>query len=161
MERVPAGVLYIPARDPIVNADADMSDEEIAKKRREGLVRSGLLLDDAEVLHAMEHGDSPVRIPVKWKDGVPTGSALASAEHLGLLARRVEDTLRAIAGEIHSGSIQADPCYRSARDNACLWCDYAHACRFADGENGDRRRYLPSLKAERVWELLEGDETDG
>ena len=161
MERVPAGVLYIPARDPIVNADADMSDEEIAKKRREGLVRSGLLLDDAEVLHAMERGDSPVRIPVKWKDGVPTGSALASAEHLGLLARRVEDTLRAIAGEIHSGSIQADPCYRSARDNACLWCDYAHACRFADGENGDRRRYLPSLKAERVWELLEGDETDG
>ena len=51
--------------------------------------------------------------------------------------------------------------YMTARINAWLWCDYAHACRFADGENGDRRRYLPSLKAERVWELLEGDETDG
>lgn len=161
METVPAGVLYIPARDNIVSADADLTDEEITKQRREGLVRSGLLLDDEAVLHAMEHGDDPVRIPVKWRDGEPSGSALASAEQLGMLARRVEDTLRAIACEIHSGSIQADPYYKSARENACLWCDYAHACRFIDGENGDRRRYLPALKADRVWELLEGDEADG
>ncbi len=161
LETIPAGVLYIPARDALVTAEREPTDEEIAKKRGEALRRSGLLLDDADVLHAMEHGESPVRIPVKWKDGAPSGTALASAEQLGLLARRVEETLRAMAGEIRSGSIQADPCYKNARDNACLWCDYVHACRFSDGDGGDERRYLPALKATRVWELLEGDEKDG
>ena len=161
MPCVPAGVLYIPARDDLLRADNEPTAEEVEKKRREGLARSGLLLDDTEVLHAMEHGDDPRRIPVKWKDGVPTGSSLASAERLGLLARRVEDTLRAIAGELRSGSIQADPCYKNARDNACLWCDYAGACRFTPGENGDERRYLPALGSTRVWEMLEGGETNG
>ena len=65
----------------------------------------------------------------------------------------------AMAREIRSGSIQADPCYKSERDNACLYCDYASACRFAPGEGGDRRRPLRSLKAERVWELLLNGET--
>ena len=157
LETVPAGVLYIPARDDIISAESDMDDAEIAKKRREGLVRSGLLLADTEVLRAMEHEGAGPRLPVKWKDGVPTGDSLAGTEQLGALARHVEDTLKAIASELRSGSIEADPCYKSARDNACLWCDYASACRFADGEDGDGRRYLPTLKATRVWEMLEGD----
>ncbi len=161
MDAEPAGVLYVPARDSIVSAESDVSDEEIARTRAKELVRSGLLLDNDAVLRAMESGESGVYLPVKWTNGVPSGDSLASAERLGLLARRLDDTLRAMAREISSGSIQADPCYKSVRDNACLWCDYASACRFADGEQGDRRRYLPALKATRVWELLEGAENDG
>ena len=139
-----------------------MSDEEIARERRKRLVRSGLLLDDPEVLRAMERPGAPARLPVKWKDGAPSGESLASAEQLGALARRVRDTLRAMAGEIRSGSITADPYYKSARENACLYCDYASACRFAPGEGGDGRRYLEPLKASRVWEMLEeGADNDG
>ena len=158
METIPAGVLYVPARDPIISAESELTDEEIAKKRREGLVRSGLILNDEDVLRAMEHPGSPGRLPVKWKDGVPGGEALAGIEQLGALARHVEDTLRAMAGELRSGSIEADPCYKSARENACLYCDYASACRFAEGEGTDSRRYLPTLKAESVWELLDRKE---
>ena len=60
-----------------------------------------------------------------------------------------------------AGSITADPCYKSAQDNACLWCEYAEACRFTEGEGGDRRRYLPKLSATRVWDILEGGGDDG
>lgn len=136
-------------------------DEEIERKRRDKLRRSGLVLDDPEVLHAMEAGDSPVRLPVKWKEGVPTGDSLASAERLGLLGRRVEENLRALASQLRSGSITADPCYKGAQDNACLWCDYAEACRFTEGEGSDRRRYLPKLSATRVWDMLEGGAENG
>ena len=86
---------------------------------------------------------------------------LATAERLGLLGRRVEETLRRLAGELRAGSITADPCYKSAQDNACLWCEYAEACRFTEGEGGDRRRYLPKLSATRVWDILEGGGDDG
>ena len=161
METAPAGVLYVPARDVLLSEEGDLPDEEIERKRRDKLRRSGLVLDDPEVLHAMEAGDSPVRLPVKWKEGVPTGDSLASAERLGLLGRRVEENLRALASQLRSGSITADPCYKGAQDNACLWCDYAEACRFTEGEGSDRRRYLPKLSATRVWDMLEGGGENG
>ena len=154
---VPAGVLYVPARDPLLSAASDLSDEELAARRAQGLARSGLLLDDPQVLFAMEKSDSPLRLPVKWKDGVPSGEALASSERLGLLGRHIEETLRAMARELKAGSIAADPYYKSAQDNACRWCDYADACRLRDGEGGDRRRYLEHLPATRIWNLLKDE----
>lgn len=45
-EPVPAGVLYIPARDILLSEDGDLTDEDIAARRREKLRRSGLVLDD-------------------------------------------------------------------------------------------------------------------
>lgn len=155
-----AGVMYVPARDLLLSLDHEPDEEELTKKRAAALKRSGLLLDVPEVLHAMERGDEPKRLPIKWKNGVPSGDALASAERFGKLAAHIRDTLSQLARELESGSICADPYYKGAQDNACLWCDYADACRFNEGEDGDRRRYLPKLPAERVWNALEGGEGD-
>lgn len=157
----PAGVLYIPAWDKIISAPADLSDAEISAKRASGHRRSGLLLDDPDVLRAMEESDTPVRLPVKWKDGAPSGDSLASAERLGLLERRIHDTLTAMTKELRAGSITADPFYRGAQDNACLYCDYADACRFSDGEDGDTRRYIQKLPATKIWNMLEGGGENG
>ncbi|MDO4573367.1 MAG: PD-(D/E)XK nuclease family protein, partial [Clostridia bacterium] len=152
----PAGVLYVPARDLLLSMDHEPDDTELEQKRAAALRRSGLLLDSPAVLRAMERGEEPLRIPVKWKNGVPAGEALASAERLGKLSEHIRGTLAAMAGELRRGSICADPYYKGAQENACLWCDYADACRFTEGEGGDRRRYLPKLTAERVWNALEG-----
>ncbi len=62
-EIVPAGVLYVPARDVLIPADRRLSPEEAAKERAGAVRRSGLLLDDAAVLHAMEHSDTPQYLP--------------------------------------------------------------------------------------------------
>ena len=160
-EAVPAGVLYIPARDVLLSEDGDLSDEELEGRRLEKLRRSGLVLDEPDVLKAMENSETPLRLPVKWKDGVPTGDSLVSLEKMGILGRRVEETLKLLAVELRSGSILADPSYKSAQENACLWCEYAEACRFTEGEGGDARRYLPKLSATRVWDMLEGGECNG
>ena len=84
-EGVPAGVLYVPARDVLISAQTDLTDAEIAEKRREALRRSGLLLGEPEALAAMEHTEGGGRLPIKWKDGAPAGESLASAEQLGAL----------------------------------------------------------------------------
>lgn len=157
----PAGVLYIPARDVLIHSQTDLTDGEIEEKRRSELRRSGLLLSDAEVLEAMEPAEAALRLPVKWKDGTPTGESLATAEQLGALGRRVEGLLSSLAMEMRRGSIEADPYYKGAQDNACLYCEYAAACRFVDGEGGEARRYLPRLAASRVWEMLERGEEHG
>ena len=160
-EIVPAGVLYIPARDVMLSETADLSDEEIAEKRAKAICRSGLLLDDPAVLNAMENGEAPKYIPVKFKKGVPTGDALASAERLGLLSEHINKTLRDMAKELHRGSIAADPFYRNQQENACLHCDYLAACQFVSGENGESVRNMPSLKATKVWNILEGIDEGG
>ncbi|MBR5491345.1 MAG: PD-(D/E)XK nuclease family protein [Oscillospiraceae bacterium] len=156
-EIVPAGVMYVPARDVLVSADADISDEAILTEKLKGLRRSGLVLDEEAVLKAMEHGDEPVYIPVTIKKGEYTGDGLASAEQLGLLSRHIDATLRDMAKEMHSGCISADPYYRSSSENACRYCDYASACHFGGEEDG--YRYLDKIKAADFWaKLQEGEE---
>ena len=158
---VPAGVLYIPARDVMLSSSTDMTDEAIAAERAKQIKRSGLILNDPVVINAMEHSDSPRYIPVKFKDGKAQGDALASAERLGLLAQHIDKTLRNMAAELKHGSIAADPYYRGQQENACLNCDYFDACHFADGENGETVRKMPKLAATKVWSILEGGEGNG
>lgn len=157
----PAGVLYVPARDILLSENSDLTDEQIAEKRTANLRRSGLLLDDPDILRAMEHRESSRRLPVTWKDGAPAGDALASAERLGLLSKHIAETLAALAKEIGGGDIAANPYFKSVQDHACQYCDYADACRFSEGEDGDRRRYLKKLDNAVVWDLLEGGAQNG
>ena len=160
MEIIPAGVLYVPAREPMVAADGDLDDGEIASLKAKERRRSGIVLDDPAVIEAMEHGDDTRYIPVTFKKGVPSGDALVSAEQLGCVSRYVELTLRDLARELRHGSIDADPYYRSQQENACLWCDYFDACYF--DPNRDRRNYATRLRPARALELMaEKEARDG
>lgn len=160
-EIVPAGVLYVPARDEVTKSDFDLSDEELGKKRAAALRRSGLILNEPEVIAAMENSDTPQYIPVTFKKSGVDGDALVSAERLGVLARHIDKTLCEMASELRGGSIAADPYYAGQQETACINCDYFDACRFRDGENGESMRITPHLPATKVWSVLEGGETDG
>ena len=149
---VPAGVLYVPARTALVSADADMDDDSLEAEKAKKLRRSGLILNDDGVIAAMEKGETPQYIPVKFKNGVPTGDALASAEQFGALAAYIDETLAEISAQLRSGSIDACPTYRSEQDNACRWCDYASVCRF--DEMRDRRRRLKTLNPQEAWDII-------
>ena len=147
---VPAGVLYFPARDPLVDGARDMTAEDIAKARERDLVRRGLVLGDDEVLRAMEHTDGGFRyLPVDKK-----GDFLATGEQMERLGRMVADSLAQAADELAEGDIDADPFWRGPRENACQWCDYAAACHF-EPACGDRKRWQKGVSAKEFWEALE------
>lgn len=156
-ETVPAGVIYVPARNAMLSATRDMDEDELYRKRAEAKRRSGLVLDDEAVIEAWEHGAEKEYIPVRFKKGVPAEEDVASAARMGLLARHIKARLGEMAGELRRGSIAADPYYRGQQENACLNCDYFDACHFADGQNGESCRYLARLRPEKVWSLLEGE----
>lgn len=157
-EIVPAGVLYVPARDVMLSSPIKLSGEELAAKRASQLRRSGLVLDDVDVLRAMEHGDVPRYLPVKFKNGVPSGEALSSAEGFGVIARHIGETLEGLAHELKGGSIAADPYYRSQQENACINCDFFDICHFSDGECGEHYEPQPHLKTDEAWARLKGGE---
>ena len=151
----PAGVLYSPARFAAVSADSEVTDEELALLRRDAARRSGLVLDDAEVLEAMEPGPEKRFLPVKFtKTGGYTGtSQVATLERFGALNRHINKTLSDLAAELRAGSVTADPWFKNARDNACVFCDYREACLF--DENKDCRRMRTNLTPAEAWEKIE------
>ena len=154
-EIVPAGVMYVPARSVLLSVKEDLDDESLEQEKQSKLRRSGLVLDDEALMEAWEKGADKRYIPVKFKNGRAGADSLASLERLGLLAGHIRATLGDMAEALSRGSIAADPYYRSQSENACLNCDYFDACHFADGENGERIRYLPKYSDKEVWGMLE------
>ena len=154
---VPAGVLYLPARDTILPEERNIGEEDLQAEREKALRRSGLLLNDAEVLEAMEDSalTEPRYLPVKINKKGERSGDLASADQLGKLARYVEKLLEEIHGEIRQGNIEADPCCRSEEDTQCRYCPWADACHFVDGRDTDHYRWIQSVKPEEFWSELE------
>ncbi len=159
-EIVPAGVVYVPARNSIISMASDAGDEKAEDERRKELKRSGLVLNEPELINAWEKGEDKKYIPLKFKGGVPAEDSIASLERMGRLSRHIKTCLSDMAKELRRGSIAADPYYKNQSENACLNCDYYDACHFADGENGEKCRFMPELKDRTVWELLEGGGKD-
>ena len=156
----PAGVLYSPTRFDVVRADSDVTEEELAALRKNTARRSGLVLDDRDVIEAMEPGEDKRFLPVKltrtggWTKA--SEASLASLEQFGALSRHIEKTLSELAGQLRSGSVTADPWFKSGRDNACAFCDYRQACLF--DETGDGWRLRTKLSTEEAWRRIEGHE---
>ena len=150
---VPAGVLYLPARDVLVGKGREASPEDVRKALDKELRRTGLVLSQAEVLHAMEHSslEESRFLPVKIGRGGNVVSGLASAEELGKLGKFVDKLLEDIAGELSEGNINADPCGSSESDNACVYCEFASACHFMDGEGGDHMEVIRPVTPEEFW----------
>ena len=84
---------------------------------------------------------------------------MASAAQLGKLSRYVDRLLRRIAREVRDGNIDADPCCHSEEDAFCQFCQWAPACHFEDGRQGDHLHYITPVKPEEFWKKI-GEEED-
>ena len=150
-------MLYFPARYGVGWNKTPLTPEEADRDRRKELCRSGLLLDDPDILRAMEEGAEPVFLPYKINKKTNSRSgSLATADQLTLISRHVARTLGRLADEISAGKIEADPYWRGPDHNACQWCDYQEVCHVRSGEVDLRR--LQNTKADQFWSILGKEE---
>jgi ATP-dependent helicase/nuclease subunit B len=153
-EAVPAGVLYTPVHRPSLSFELG---EDVTSDIKKEFHTNGILIDDMEVLCAMEHSalEEPCYLPVAVKrdksGDVHLSGDLASAAQLGKLGLYVEEQLRRLAREMAEGNIDADPWANSAQESACTYCEFASACHFEDGCGGDRLQYLQPTNTEAFW----------
>ncbi len=152
-EIVPAGVLYVPARNPVVNGERSMSPEEVTKLQDKQLRRQGLVLNEPDVLQAMEHSEDGYRfLPIG--EGRGKQDYLVTEAQMEQLDAYVTDTLVQAAGQMAEGNIAADPFWHDAASNACRWCEYKSACHFEEC-CGDQRRLRKSLNGPAFWAHME------
>ncbi len=122
-----AGVLYMPANRPVISASRSTSPEKIAEEAAKKLRMDGLVLNDAEIITAMEHGGQGKYIPVTLKDGVPSklDHVVSSGELTGVMLH-IKGLISAMAQELHGGDVSAVPL--SGGYDACAWCPYSAVC---------------------------------
>ncbi len=150
---LPAGVLYAPVRDPVVSLPRTSTDEEIAAARNKLLKRTGLILENEDVIRAMDTSPDMRHIPVTSKNDVYSGS-LASPERFAGLEKFVKKLLGETGEGILSGRIEANPLVSPA-ENPCDWCDYRDACDFRAGR--DEARVKRKIPEDEFWNAISAD----
>ena len=127
---IPAGIVYLSANIPVVEAEEYDAEESILKKATDSFKRSGLLLNDEDVLLAMNHDLSPKFLAgiKRNKDGELVGKSLSSKEEFDDLYRQIETTVETIASELRSGIADAIPTDCPGQD-PCSYCQMKPICR--------------------------------
>ncbi|MEG1383913.1 MAG: PD-(D/E)XK nuclease family protein [Oscillospiraceae bacterium] len=138
---VPAAVMYIPS-DP--NAPSVKSDAE--SDARQAYKMDGLVIDNPEIVSAMERDVANIFIPVlKNKDGsLRKSEKIASLEKLGLIERHIEKTVTDMANALYMGEWDICPTLRDDGKSACDYCDYAAVCRHDRSEKARKLKKLDS-----------------
>lgn len=148
----PAGVLYAPAKEVILPLSKQTPDFEISKKREKEKMRSGFLLHDDTMIHAMENSTEPKYIPVKFsKDGLALASAsglLLNETELAQVKTHVEEKVIRLASEIKSGTLAPFP-HTGSIKIPCDTCDFRLACHYDKKVHGVH--YLPKLSRDEIF----------
>lgn len=148
----PAGVLYMPAASPVVNAEHGESAESLESKREKTFRMNGLLLDDLDVIKGMEPSGRGIYIPVTLKeekpkkgkadtaqDDAPTvlridkgAEYVVSGQEMDAVFGKIDELIGGMARRLMSGDIGAVPA--KGTYDACKWCPYLFACGYQDGD---------------------------
>lgn len=146
-----AGIQYFPARAPYLSVDGSSDDRKAEKDRTDGRKRKGLVLDDGDILSAMEPSDSPKYLDITYKkDGTVTGN-IASREQMKMLETYVFSILRRLIAEIASGNTEPNPYTRGSEHDACNFCPYGPVCR---GTQEAERRNYKTMSSREFWDAL-------
>ena len=156
-EVTPAGVLYLPAKSPVIAISplADEAQAEDAHLRE--MKMNGLLIDDPAVVSAMEQEVAGVFIPAKLTakgEFDSRYSSLASLAQFGQLKKRMEKLLTGMASALRSGKIEATP-VKNKEKTACQYCPYRSIC---GHDNDGASRLITNRKNSEVFRELEQEE---
>ncbi len=156
-EFTPAGVLYYPANSPLVSVKRGSTEEEINAERQKKCTMTGIVLDNSEVIKAMDSTESGTYIPVKYKGGQFVGSLIGLSQ-LEKLKEKADSVLSEMANALKSGNIEAIPSFGDSYKYVCDYCDYKAVCSY---EDNIPQRILLDDDLKTVLENLEkGDEAD-
>lgn len=152
---IAAGVQYFPARAPYLPADGLLSEEDAGKERRPIWKRRGLILDDTDVINAMEPEGGLDRLSIRRKKDGSISGDIADRAQLNLLKKYVFSFLGSMVDDVAGGNIEPNPYTRGSKHNACRFCPYGLIC----GAEVAGRRDYKEIKADRFWNDVQKEVT--
>ncbi len=123
----PAGILYMPAKNPKALLPRDATDEDTKALQKKSFVMSGLLLDDYTVLTAMEKDLAGHFLPVSQGKSSMKGNYLLTEARMERLEAKVEELVRKMGRGLVAGEIAPMP-KGEAQRLPCRYCGYRTLC---------------------------------
>ncbi len=126
----PAGVIYSPASIGKINLEKGKSSVE--KERKELLKNNGLIVDNSDVINAMEIGmEKNVKknsdVNIKGAESFKSGATyVADSEQFSVIRSYIRHLLREMGETLHRGEIGCRPV--KGTYDACEYCDYRILC---------------------------------
>lgn len=155
-QRLPAGILYMPAVEPSVSAERGEALEDVEKASRRQLRMNGLVLNDSEIIQAMEAGAKGEFIPASLKkDGTPDSrSSVLSRPQLQEVLEYSKRLIASMGRELSQGEAAAKPNMKNR--SACQYCPYGAVCgkELSDRDVEDER-LSPQEALERMEKKME------
>lgn len=130
-EILPAGVLYFSARVPDITLKTANDRQIVIELANEQLKRKGILLNDMEILKAMDKDLNGKYIPVKSTSagiGKAYEKSLLTLDEFDELITTVNNTIIDIGRELKNGNMSAIPLKTNNYD-ACEYCANKPVCR--------------------------------
>ena len=156
-QRCPAGILYMPAAEPEVPGDRGDSPRELEEAAEKQLRMSGLVLEDEEIIRAMEDGAKGKFIPASLKKdgGLGRGSSALGEEDLRRVLEHSKRLIASMSRALREGRVAADP--TMVNQNDCRFCPYGSVC---GKEYSDKDVRQDRSSPETVLAKMTGEEDD-
>ena len=154
---LPGGVFYLKLDKPLIRTEGKVDDEEIEKMMLKELKLKGMVLNDKDIVKAMDknlsEGKASDIIPVSLKKDGSFGaySSAYSLENFNVLEGFTVNKIKEIGDRIMAGDIRINP-YRRKQTNACMYCSYSSICCFEPGVGNNCYRQLKEIKEEEFFE---------
>lgn len=158
-EVTPAGALYFNLIDPVLNANPNMTDEEITEELRKQFKMQGLILADSNIVRKMDinlvSGSSNIVPAYIGKDGeVSDKPNTLNRKQFENLQNYMEKIIKQISEEILNGNIGIEPYYRTRdKKTPCEYCSYKAICQF-NQTTKNNYNYIPNVNKEKVLEKI-------
>ena len=151
----PAGVLYMPAISPAINVTESEDLKKATSNAESKKKMQGIILDDIDIVKAMDENLSGDYLPVKLKGDVLVGNldSLATLEQFGALFSQVDAVVSEMASTLCDGDISAVPA--KGEYDPCQWCAYKTVCGYTDDDPCNK---IDKHSKEEVYSILLGEE---
>ena len=147
----PAGVIYSPASLKKISGERGMTSVEA--KQREMLKNNGLIVDDSDVINAMEvgmqkHVDKNAVVSVKGGETfLSKATYVADPQQFKVIRDYIRGLLREMGEALHRGEIGANPA--KGIYDSCQYCEYRILCsqeRKCSGRNISKKGMAETLQ---------------
>ena len=151
--RIPAGILYFPARPEWKEGSETLSDEQVIRQ----FPMQGIVLQDEAVLSGMDPTGKGLFIPAACKKngGYSKEETLATLQELGAIRAHVEKALCEMADQLMQGRIEALP---RVTKKSCR-CDYSAYQAICQNEMAEKTLTMSEPDKEAFYRLLQAEES--
>lgn len=139
----PAGILYCNLSDPMVSVSPDATEEEILNLKSDSRRMDGIILSEYGMLEHMGGNET-----LKTKQ-------MATSDNFNSMFRHINKVIKKTAQNIYSGKFPIK-CSEEAR----LWCEYSHLCRFDSKTCEYESENHLDLKDDEIWNLIQKEDAE-